>query len=77
MPAYQEIAELVKGLYDVEKQSTTQIMKTFKIGSRITFYKILLLRVCTSKDLQRKDVGKSLIQLRKVKLLIMSTLQII
>ena len=41
LPAYQEIAELVKGLYDVEKQSTTQIMKTFKIGSRRTFYKIL------------------------------------
>ena len=41
LPAYQEIAELVKGLYDVEKQSTTQIMKIFKIGSRWTFYKIL------------------------------------
>ena len=41
LPAYQEIAYLVKGLYDVEKQSATQIMKTFKIGSRRTFYKIL------------------------------------
>lgn len=41
LPAYQEIAESVKQLYDAEKQSTTQIMKTFKIGSRRTFYKIL------------------------------------
>ena len=41
LPAYQEIAESVKELYDAEKQSTTQIMKTFKIGRRRTFYKIL------------------------------------
>ncbi|WP_044170388.1 recombinase family protein [Flectobacillus major] len=41
LPAYQAIAPAVKELYDSEKQSTTQIMKFFKIGSRRTFYKIL------------------------------------
>jgi len=33
LPAYQEITESEKELYDAEKQSTTHIMKTFKIGS--------------------------------------------
>lgn len=39
--AYQAIAPAVKELYEAQKQSTTQIMKFFKIGSRRTFYKIL------------------------------------
>lgn len=39
---YQAIAPAVKELYDSQKQSTTQIMKFFNIGSRRTFYKILI-----------------------------------
>lgn len=38
---FQAIAPAVKELYDSQNQSTTQIMKFFKIGSRRTFYKIL------------------------------------
>ena len=59
LSAYQEIVELVKGLYDVEKQSTTQIMKTFKIGSRRTFYKILTFAGVHVKRFTKKRGRKS------------------
>jgi hypothetical protein len=60
LPAYQEIAESVKELYDAEKQSTTQIMKTFKIGSRRTFYKILTFAGVQVKGFTKKRGRKKL-----------------
>ena len=60
LPTYQEIAELVKGLYDVEKQSTTQITKTFKIGSRRTSYKILTFAGVQVKGFTKKRGRKKL-----------------
>ena len=38
---YQKIAPSVKNLYELGQQSTTDIMSTFQIGSRRTFYKVL------------------------------------
>src|SRR4028119_137266 len=40
-PKYQKIAKAVGELYESNKQSTTQIMHYFGIGSRRTLYKIL------------------------------------
>ncbi|MDO1451099.1 recombinase family protein [Rhodocytophaga aerolata] len=40
-PKYQKIANAVGELYELNKQSTTQIMQYFGIGSRRTLYKIL------------------------------------
>ena len=60
LPAYQEIAESVKELYDAEKQSTTQIMKTFKIESRRTFYKILTFAGVQVKGFTKKRGRKKL-----------------
>ena len=60
LPAYQEIAESVKELYDAEKQSTTQIMKTFNIGSRRTFYKILPFAGVQIKGFNKKRGRKKL-----------------
>ena len=38
---YQKMAPSVKNLYELGQQSTTEIMNSFQIGSRRTFYKIL------------------------------------
>jgi len=65
LPAYQEIAESVKELYDAEKQSTTQIMKTFKIGSRRTFYKILTFAGVQVKGFTKKRGRKKLNPIEK------------
>jgi DNA invertase Pin-like site-specific DNA recombinase len=40
-PKYQKIAKAVRDLYESNKQSTSQIMQYFGIGSRRTLYKIL------------------------------------
>ncbi len=62
LPAYQEIAESVKHLYEAEKQSTAQIMKTFKIGSRRTLYKILAFAGLKGKGFSKKKGRKKLNQ---------------
>lgn len=38
---YQKMAPSVKNLYELGQQSTTEIMNSFQIGSRRTFYKVL------------------------------------
>lgn len=58
---YQTIAPAVKELYDSQKQSTTQIMKFFKIGSRRTFYKILAHAGVQVKGFTKKRGEKKLV----------------
>lgn len=70
LPAYQEIAESGKELYYAEKQSTTQIMKTFKIGNRLTFYKILTFSRVQVKGFNKKKEEKNSVLLLKTKQLI-------
>jgi DNA invertase Pin-like site-specific DNA recombinase len=38
---YQQMATAVKNLYELGQQSTIEIMSSFQIGSRRTFYKVL------------------------------------
>jgi DNA invertase Pin-like site-specific DNA recombinase len=60
---YQKMAPSVKNLYELGQQSTTEIMNSFQIGSRRTFYKVLRHAGVIIKPINRsrlKDDEKSL-----------------
>ncbi len=57
---YQDIAPAVKELYYSKNQSVTQIMKFFKIGSRRTFYKILVYAGVRVNSFSKKNTNKHL-----------------